>query len=237
MKKHYLPSTFYGRKVWLSNFAVKLHEHATELGITPAILTFADDAAAFAALLVETDFAIKSNSAEWTDYKRTHLKGKLDAQVSNFPTLLEITPPATPPDKAIVPKIIRLVNNIKNHDNYKESIGKDMKIVAPSTAVPDSSIWQPTFRVKINANRVVIKWMKAFASALDLYVDRGDGEGFKLLATSISTTIEDVIQLASGSTPQSWTYKCIYRLGDRQTGDRQVGLFSLPVTILVAPVI
>ena len=120
----------------------------------------------------------------------------------------------------------------RNHYNFLESIGRDLKIIAPASTVPDQSMWQPTFKVKINANRVVIKWMKAYASALDLYVDRGNGDGFKLLATFINTTIEDVIDLPSGSAPQVWKYRCIYR-----SGDRQVGMFSLPVDVTVTPLI
>ncbi|HRI29464.1 MAG TPA: hypothetical protein PK239_06305 [Chitinophagales bacterium] len=38
-----------------------------------------------------------------------------------------------------------------------------------------------------------------------------------------------MIYLPAGSTPQTWVYRAIYRLGDTQ-----VGQFSLPLPILVS---
>ena len=232
--QYFLERTDAGRAEWLNNFAPKLAEHATALGIDAPTLSFVTNAAAFVNFLLAIELQLKTNLNEWTAFKRVHLRGKQgDTFSTTLPTLVSLgaTPPAAPTE-LIMPRILKLVNTIKNHPNYTESIGRDLRIIGAAENIPDTASWQPKFKLSINAGKVIIKWVKGKASSIDFYVDRGRGEGFQYLGYDTRSPYEDAITLPAGAAPQNWTYRAIYRLGDTQ-----VGQFSLPVSILVSPML
>ena len=82
---------------------------------------------------------------------------------------------------------------------------------------------QPEITATINGTAVDIGWgwggNSAWLDMIELQVDRGDGKGFILLAYDTASF---------PATPAKWTYRAIYR-----AGDKQVGLWTKPVSVTV----
>ena len=77
---------------------------------------------------------------------------------------------------------------------------------------------------------MLVRWgwqgKSAFLDLCEIEVDRGDGQGFKLLAYDTTPNYLDTLQ---PTTAAKWTYRAIYRVGDAR-----VGQWSAPVSIAVA---
>ena len=82
----------------------------------------------------------------------------------------------------------------------------------------------------ISGSHVLIKWgwggNSAYLDMCELQVDRGDGNGFVLLA--YDTTPNYIDTQPFPATPVKWTYRAIYRVGDSR-----VGQWSLSVSVTV----
>jgi hypothetical protein len=68
------------------------------------------------------------------------------------------------------------------------------------------------------AGHPVIGWTKGKASALEIWVDRGDGNHFVLLTVSTSPNTTDNTPLPAPGTSALWKYKAIYRIRDEPVG-------------------
>ena len=66
----------------------------------------------------------------------------------------------------------------------------------------------------------------AFLDICELQVDRADGKGFILLAYDTTPGYTDTQPFPAA--PATWTYRAIYRVGDKQ-----VGVWSNPVSVTV----
>jgi len=63
---------------------------------------------------------------------------------------------------------------------YTTAIGQDLWIVAASHAF-DPTTLKPSLSIQIKAAHPVILWTKGKASAIEIWVDRNDGNGFVFL--------------------------------------------------------
>ncbi len=231
-KEFYLPNSDDGRNGWLSNFNIKLAEHATALGIDAPTLAFVNNAANFTDFVLRIERALKATTSEWTAFKRGHLRGKAGDPFSGIPTLVTLGTTPTDPGELVMPRITKLVQSIKSNRAYTESMGRDLKIIGTASTVNDTTNWQPELKISLKAGKVVLKWIKGKASSTDLYVDRRRGAGYEYLDYSVYSSYEDPTTLPAGRDPQTWTYRAVFRFGGVQ-----VGLLSLPVAIVVAPFI
>jgi hypothetical protein len=118
------------------------------------------------------------------------------------------------------------VKRIKASNAYTESIGHDLGIIAPESTV-DISALQPILKVGLQGGKPRIRSNKSVADALDLYVDRHDGQGFRFLNRLIKLDYIDNAQLGEGINIAEFTYKGIFVLKNEQ-----VGLMSGEVTVL-----
>ena len=57
-----------------------------------------------------------------------------------------------------------------------------------------------------------------FASALEIWVDRNDGNGFALLTINTEPNTTDTTQLPAVGASATWKYKAIYRLHTELVG-------------------
>ncbi|QQS28155.1 MAG: hypothetical protein IPM47_14950 [Sphingobacteriales bacterium] len=230
--EYYLPNSDDGRNGWLNNFNTKLPEHATALEIDAPTLAYVNNATLVIDYVLTLERALKANSSEWTAYKRVHIRGKAGEPVSGIPTLVTLGTPPTAPTEPVMARIIKLVQIIKNHPNYTESIGRDLKVIGPDSTVTDTTNWQPKLKAVLNAGKVLLKFTKGKAESTDFYVDRGHGLGYVKMDYTVTSSFEDPITLPVGSAPEIWTYRAVFRYGGVQ-----VGMLSLPVSIVVVPFI
>ena len=79
---------------------------------------------------------------------------------------------------------------------------------------------------------MVLKFVKGKAESTDIYVDRGLGIGYEKFDYTVQATYEDPTTLPAGTAPQIWSYRAVFRYRGVQ-----VGMLSMPVSIVVAPFI
>ena len=72
--------------------------------------------------------------------------------------------------------------------------------------------------VSLDAGRPHIKCPKGNADAIDLYVDRKDGNGFVLIGRLLKLDYIDIASLPAATLVQEWDYKAIYVIGNNPVG-------------------
>lgn len=131
------------------------------------------------------------------------------------PTLPQPVPSAVPP--GIIPRLSGLVAHLKTHPKYTPAIGQDLWIVGVAQII-DPSTWKPILSIQNSAGHPIIAWTKAKASALEIWVDRGDDKGFAFLTINTQPNTNDPAPLPAPGTSAVWKYKAIYRYHDEQVG-------------------
>ncbi len=114
-------------------------------------------------------------------------------------------------------RLYSLVVRIKAHKNYTTAIGQDSHIIGPEILL-DTSSWKPALSVQYNAGHPVVVWSKGQAGAIEIWVDRSDGNGFVFFTINTEPDTPDNTALPAPGTGVNWKYKAIYRLHDEQVG-------------------
>ncbi|HCI52192.1 MAG TPA: hypothetical protein DE312_02480 [Gallionella sp.] len=114
-------------------------------------------------------------------------------------------------------RLSSLVARIKAHKNYTTAIGQDLHIIGAAIVLDTASL-KPALSVKFNAGHPVIAWTKGKASAIEIHVDRGDGNGFTFFTINTEPDTIDDNPLPAAGAGVNWQYKAIYRLHDAQVG-------------------
>ena len=228
----YFPTKLALQIPWLVNFPNKLTGLATPLGLSPAQVAGAvADCGWLVYVLQNWLTAVRTWAAACTD-------AALEAQSGTGPTPLVLpvfTPPALPSGVAAalpgaLDRIFALVKLIKDSGRCTDAMATDLGIVGSEEAAPDLSTVQPVISAKASGSEVNLKWgwqgLVAWLDACEIMVERGVGTGYVPLIIDTTPNYTDTHPFPA--TKQIWTYKAIYRLNDRQ-----VGLWSQPVSVTV----
>ncbi len=217
MKKgFYLPYDDAGKALWLDNFATELPNYAATLGITPVQLA-----------QVQTDREVFSGIVTYLLNQKNVLEGitAFKNQVRNGRQPLGIIPafgatPALPPNALndVFGRVRQLVRTIKGNENYNESIGNVLRIIGEESE-DDVNTWKPILKVQIQAGSPNILWVKGNSSGIKIWVDRGDGQGFRFLAIDTSPDYLDKHPLPAQGQTALWRYQAIYILKDEEVGE------------------
>lgn len=212
---YFLPSDDAGKADALDHFAAKLPSYAAQFGISDAeVAQVQADAAAFRHELQAVQLA-SAYSQHRTNHKNLVRDGGADNIEPPPPLAL---PPAPPPVPAgVIPRFKAVAQRIKKHPKYTPAIGKDLGIVG-SEKVVDPGTWKPILGSGLQAGHPAIAWTKGDADALEIHVDRGDGQGFRFLAIDIKPDYLDNAPLPPPGTGAAWKYKAVYLLDDQQVG-------------------
>lgn len=167
---------------------------------------------------------------QWTAWRKITRAGGM-AATTGAPA--PVTMP-TPEPAAVVPGVEKrfrdLCNKIKPLAAYNVGIGKILGIEGDVIAPPNFAILAPELKLKLTAAGVLVGWgwqgFSLFLGSCEIHVDRGDGQGFRLL--TIDTTPNYTDTEAIPATPTKWRYRAVYRVGDAR-----VGQWSNPVSIAV----
>ena len=230
--KYYLSRADEKRSIFLTYFASQLSSHASALGIDALTVTLVTNYAIFIAFLLNVNLALKKQKQEWVAYKNYFMNGKLGTLIPSMPTLPTITPPAVVITDPIFARVALLVNTIKNHPSYTESIGHDLGIIGSEILLPDINSVKPRVTAVADNIEVVLRWKKSEFTSVDIYRDRGTGNGYEFFANSSRSIFRKPLDLLPGNSSETWTFIAIYKIGDRA-----LGLYSDPVTILVRIVV
>lgn len=228
-KTDYVQTNDDGFNVQQQTFKNGIGGYSALLGLT---------AAQIAAQLADADYfdyslkclnVMANGAQQWTAWKNIERSGGA-APASGAP-VAPVFPAAVP---AVAPGIEArfrsLVQLIKANANYNTALGQALGIEGAQQTGPDLNTIQPVIDAIISGNHVTVKWgwggNSAYLDICELQVDRGDGKGFGLLAFDTTPGYTDT-QLFPAA-PAIWTYRAIYRVGDKQTGQ-----WSLPVGVTV----
>jgi hypothetical protein len=216
VKVRYLPQSDADRMVWLNNFASKLGIHATVLEISPAELSDVQkDAVCFQYILQLVEL-YKNTLPSLVSYK--NLLRNASGQKQPGPPSLPVLP-APPPfvREGIFDRVSMLVKRIKASLHYSESIGLDLGIIAPVRAWNKAEL-KPLLRINLKGPLPNVKSSKGIATAMDLYADRNDGQGFVFVGRLTRAQYLDKTPLPAEAEFFEWKYKAIFVIADKQVG-------------------
>ncbi len=210
----FMPNTDSGKADLLDHLASTLPHYAALLEVSNEDLaSFQADALAFRYTL-KSLADMQAYTHHLTEFKNLLRDGGAgSADWATVPMLAEPMPPAVIP--GIISRLSALAAHLKSHKNYTSAIGLDLSLVGV-TSVVDPSSWKPILSVQNKAGHPIIVWTKGSAAALEIWVDRGDGNGFNFLTINTEPNTYDNYALPSSSA--LWKYKAIYRLHDEQVG-------------------
>ncbi len=79
---------------------------------------------------------------------------------------------------------------------------------------------QPAIKVRIVGSHVFIEWgwegIYGFVDQLEIQVDRGDGQGWRVLTFDTTPNYTDTAPHPAA--PTRWKYRAIWRVDDQQAG-------------------
>ena len=210
----YMPNTDSGKADLLDHLAATLPRYAAVLDVSDADLTsLKTDADAFR-YTQHAQVDVQAYDQHWTAYKNQLRDG--GSGTADWPVALALAvpiPPAVSP--GIIPRLSALVAHLKTHKNYTPAIGQDLWLIR-SVQVVDPNTWKPALSIQNKAGHPIIVWTKGQAAALEIWVDRGDGNNFVFLTINTEPNTTDTTPLPA--TSAAWKYKAIYRLHDEQVG-------------------
>ena len=227
-KSDYLPNDDGGKADLFVLFRENITPQLATLGLlngavpVSEITEQAADATYFRAV-VDFTGTMQQAGQGWTAWKNSQRDGGAGTpQNPVVPALPAGFPSAVLP--GIVPRFRALVQKIKTHKNYTESIGQTLGIEGAVGSGLDYNTLKPVLKLRINGGQVEIPWgwngHSSELDAIEIVVDRAEvgnsGKSFSLL--TIDTTAGYTDTMPFPALPAKWTYKAIYRVGDQRVG-------------------
>lgn len=223
----YLPTSDADKLVWFNNFSGKISTHAPSVGLTAAEVTSVRNDLAFFQYTVNMVESYKQTLSNITSYKNLLKHSDGTARLGVIPSAPVLPAAPTAVAEGVFDRIGKLVIRIKASLNYTESMGNDLGIIAPATAI-DLTALQPVLNVKLDAGKPHIKCMRGVADAIDLYVDRKTGKGFELIDRLLKPDYIDTAEVPADTPILEWDYRAIYVIGNDN-----VGLMSATSSVIV----
>jgi hypothetical protein len=216
----YIPTSDANKVMWLNNFTIKLNLYASTLGISNTELNSLQNDTALFSYIVNLMELYYTNYLNLAGYKNMMKFAEGQQHLSFIPKLPPLPTEPTLVPEGIFDRVSKLVKRIKASTTYNDHIGSDLGIVAPTESV-DVTTMQPNIKITLNVGKPYLKWTKGKAEALDLYVDRNDGQSFTYIGRFLHAEYLDVTDLDPDKIYDEWHYKGIY-----VKADKQVGLYS-----------
>jgi len=213
----YMPKDDNGKADLLDHVAATLPKYAALLDVTADEMT-SHQADAISYRYTQNGLSrAESYYHNWTAFKNLMRDGGADIYEWPTPPLLpEPLPLIVKP--GIIPRFSLFVSRLKGHKNYTPAIGQDLRIVGAAYII-DPDTWKPILSIQMKAAHPTILWTKGKASALEIWVDRNDGNGFVFMTINTEPNTADTAPLPPPGTSVIWKYKAIYRYHDEQVGE------------------
>ena len=210
-------------------YKTNIPSYATDLGVTPAQVASQAADANYFTYIIACQEIMQNAAQQWTSWKDLIRDGGTPP-AAGAPVLPVFPPVVASVAPGVESRYRALVKQNKSDSNYNDSIGQALGTVGAEQTAPDLTTVQPELDATINGTSVDVGWgwggNSAFLDMIELQVDRGDGKGYVMLAYDTTPNYTDTAPFPA--TPAKWTYRGIYRVGDKQ-----VGLWSKPVSVTV----
>lgn len=229
-KRPWLPTTLPALVFWYTNFVTRLNDFAAELGILPAVVAqMADDrdTVQWLANAQESFEATGGSLRSFRDGTLFNEKGDADPVVPSF------TMPAQPAlfQTRIIERLIDLVEDIQDSDNYTPGIGAQLGIVVPPADPVSPDDWTTTLKGKVLPDmKLEIDWAMGKASGVNLQIQYGDENTWENGGNYPKRPAILTITPRTPNTPQA--VKIRGRLLD---GNTPVGQYSPELKLIAAP--
>lgn len=204
----------------LDHFAGQIGKYAAEFELSAAELSAVAKDAAYVTWVLTCQKLASGQSQAWTKHKKLARSGVGPTEMSPPPAIaFPAAPPAVRP--GIEKRYRRLVKKVKAHENYNASIGTDLRIEGKEPMKREEEQIVPRLDAPVvRADGVWLPWdwnnCRTFVDACELRVDRGDGAGERFLMADTTPGYLDREPLPKS--PQKWTYRALFRKGDRRIG-------------------
>lgn len=224
------PRTDYDLMLALNRAATQAPDYAVPLNLTPAMLTERTaDAAAFQYTLAVIG-NINTGGKEWTAVKKLLLKGPDTGALIPFPLNIDFgTAPATV-KAGISARYSKFAAHCRLQPGCTENVAIDLGIASSDEPEVNLDLVQPVLKLIQRPEGIFVDWswdtLAEEVDTIELLVDRGDGQGDRFLAIDSTPGYLDTAAIPGALA--KWTYKGIWRVGENQ-----VGIWSVPVSIVV----
>ena len=214
----------------LLTFKNNITPHVAQFGLTPAQVTAQGADADRFYWEVQAQEICRQCAEQWTAWKNiTRAGGNYPASGAPVSVALPApVPPAVAP--GVEARFRALAGFIKKHPAYNPATGQVLGIEGQEISGPDLNTLQADLKATVTASGVMVRWgwqgYVQFLDAIEIQVDRLDGQGFKML--TIDTTPNYLDTQPFPAAPAKWTYKAVFRLNDQR-----VGQWSDPVSVNV----
>lgn len=219
-KNGFFPRTDSEKETWLKNFANKIAQYNTKYNITAA------EVADVQASLLHFSYHLNYKT-QYTEYLK-----KLNAYIKEIkdglPTGVTASIAPTAPTLTAAPAVVvagvfnrikALANRIKSHLSYTTADGLDLGIEVPMAkkVKPNLGTIKPAINLRLkDGGQPEIVWSRNGMDALEIWVDRGDGNDFIKLDVDTKPNYTDITDLPEKAA--LWKYKAIYRMDDKIIG-------------------
>jgi len=226
----YLPKTDNDLLVWFNSFQLKFATYGPTLGFTAADVTGANDDYKMLAYIVQAAELIRNESQARTSYKNVVRDGPLGTVQPTPPSVPTLTPPATIVAPGIIPRLRALIQRLKTHPAYTDSIGSDLGVIGVAAA-PSTTPAKPSATATGEpGNSVRIDWVKGGFDGVLVESQRGDETVWTSLGTDMQSPYNDTRAPLHPSAPEVRRYRLRYLKSDEPTGD-----YSDTMTVTTTP--
>lgn len=226
----FLPGPDSDLLVWLNNFQLKFQTYAPTLGFTAAEAAAVTDDYNMLAYVVHAADVIRNESQERTSYKNVLRDGPLGTVAPAVPTIPPLPAPATIVSPGIIPRLRAIVQRIKAHPSYTETMGTDLGIIATTPTTSPATAKPSATAVAEPGNTVRIIWVKGGFDGVLVEGQRAGEATWTLLGTDTQSPFVDTRAPMQAGVPELRRYRLRY-----VKSDVPVGSYSDEITITTTP--
>jgi hypothetical protein len=200
----------------LDNFAVKLPNYATLLGLSAVEIGAVQQDAQIMGGVVGVIEQAKTYSKSWVAYKDLVRNGGAGSlSVFPIPVTIPVPPPTLLP--GVEDRFRLMAKRIKGSTNYTTAIGEDLGIEVPEST---TDLKAPVLTVKADAGKAVISFKKGLADGVRIYGKRGSETAFTFLAIDTKSPYVDNRPNAVEGVPEKREYYAYLFDDDATVGDQ-----------------
>jgi hypothetical protein len=226
----YLPKTDNDLLVWFNSFQLKFATYGPTLGFTAGDVTAVNDDYNMLAYLVSAAELKRNESQARTSYKNVVRDGPLGTVQPTPPSVPTLAPPATIVAPGIVPRLRALVQRLKTHPAYTESIGTDLGVIGAAVTAPTTTPKPSATATAEPGSTVRIDWVKSGFDGVLVEGQRGEETVWATLGTDLQSPYIDTRASLQPGVPEVRRYRLRYLKGDQPTGDN-----SDTITVTTTP--
>lgn len=168
-KEYYLPKDDSNQRTWINNFATQIVTLGPDLGLESAEITAIQNDALAVNYILDNLEIFKNESKERTNYKEALFDGEIGSPLGDMPGLptLPVAPTAVP--AGVFKRIAKIVQRIKNHPDYTESLGNSLGIEGTEQTIDYDNVKVDITLRKTDSDGIVINFVKGKLSGVIIY--------------------------------------------------------------------